>query len=124
MAHPLLIDGGTSSTVAAYGGFRIGYEAEGTLSLFVEFKSGKIYRYIVPEMIFEQMKVASSLGTYVNQFKDNYTFDIMQPDEVTNLIESAAAVRPRVKTKPKKKKAAQPTPALLQMYPHLGYFFA
>lgn len=64
------IDTPDSSTI-----LRIGYEADAQV-LTVEFKAGTTYNYYdVPEVIFEQMKIAPSKGQFLaHQVKGAYRY--------------------------------------------------
>lgn len=57
----------TSSTVEAYG--YVAATSSTLFNLFVQFKSGKIYRYEVPNNVVQEMDAAPSKGKYVNQMK-------------------------------------------------------
>lgn len=120
MAHPNLIETPSSSTVAAFGSFTL-QVGDSTKALFVEFKSGKIYRYDVPEQVALDMDSASSKGTFVNQMKTNYVGQLVDAVDVTNLIQAAFGATKTAKKV--KKKAVKLTDAFIAMYPQLRYFF-
>src|ERR1035437_7963808 len=90
MAHPLL-DHAESSTVEGYRAYRIGDEPGGQSSLFVEFKSGSIYRYIVPWDVYLDMKKTVSLGKFVNNMKSRYTGSVISATDLNNLVDSSSA---------------------------------
>lgn len=113
MAHSLL-DQAQSSTVEAYRAYKVGDEPNGLSSLFVEFKSGSIYRYIVPWGVYLDMKQAPSLGKFVNQIKVRYVGSMISDQELTNLIQPVTRKSSRKKTL---------TSALIKLYPELCYFF-
>ena len=56
----------------------IGFDDE-VESLYVQFKSGKIYEYEnVPASVYDELSEAESVGKYFNQFiKNNYTTRIV-----------------------------------------------
>ena len=60
----------TSSNVAS-----VGYDP-GTMTLEVEFKNGSVYQYFdVPEAVYQELKSAASVGTYLNQsIKNSYRY--------------------------------------------------
>lgn len=120
MAHSLL-DQATSSTVEAYRAYQIGDEADNKWSLFVEFKSGSIYRYIVPFSVCLDMKDATSLGKFVNLMKIQYHGIPVSPQTVTDLIESAAAVA--LAAKQRKARVKKLSASFFSQYPQLSYFF-
>lgn len=66
--HPV-----SSSNVAA-----VGYDAENT-AVYVQFLDGSIYAYKgVPEHEFENLKTASSVGSYLNRnYKNVYPYERM-----------------------------------------------
>lgn len=74
----------TSSTVDAFGFVKDAQNPNvAPASLFVQFKSGKIYRYTVPLSVVTELNAASSKGTYINQMKVVYTGEIVTDDVVT-----------------------------------------
>jgi hypothetical protein len=115
MANPFL-DKAESSTVEGYRAYRIN-EAVGHASLFVEFKSGCIYRYIVPWDIYLEMKKSSSLGQFVNKMKVVYKGTLISVDELTSLVDSVS--NKAANTRKKK----MPGAAFFKKYPQFGYFF-
>jgi len=123
MAQPLLTPV-TSSSVASYGHFRLGSEAQGNKTLFVEFLSGKVYRYEVPESVCENIETASSFGQFVNQMKTMYTGTESGEPDITNCIRAAeSAIQASKPSKAKKPKAPKLSKAILLAMPQLEYFF-
>lgn len=121
MAHPLLKPV-TSSSVEAYAYFTLGIEVSGSHSLFVEFKSKAIYRYIVPLALCQQMDNVSSYGKVVNEMKKMYVGELIGDYfAVTNMLNAIGVVRSPASTKAKARK--KPSRAFFQQFPELEYFF-
>jgi len=123
MAHPLLTPV-TSSSIASYGHFRLGSEAQGYKTLFVEFLSGKVYRYEVPESVCNDIDTTTSFGQFVNQMKTMYTgTEIGEPD-ISNSIRNAVGVTKTTKTtKSRKSSTPKLTRGILLAMPQFQYFF-
>ena len=118
MAHPNLTTT-TSSTVEAYG-----YAASNTPgpgNLFVQFKSGKIYRYVVPLVVLDELNAASSKGSYLNQMKKAYQGFPVPDDEVAACFASASPAKAGNK-KSSVKKVRIPMDIALR-YPMISNFF-
>lgn len=123
MAHPLLTPV-TSSSVASYGYFRLGSEAQGHKTLFVEFLSGKVYRYEVPESVCENIETTTSFGQFVNQMKTMYTGTEIGDPDLTNCIQAAtASTATSPPQKAKRQKKPMLTKSILLAMPQLEYFF-
>lgn len=90
MAHPKL-NATTSSTVEAYG--YASSSAVGPGHLFVQFKSGKIYRYTVPQVVLNELDAAPSKGKYINEMKKTYQGIPTTDDEVTALFATASPAK-------------------------------
>lgn len=87
MCHPNL-DATSSSTVEAYG-YAASSVVSGSGNLFVQFKSGKIYRYILPLTVFNDLDTSSSKGKYINEMKKTYQGIPVSDDEVSACFASA-----------------------------------
>jgi hypothetical protein len=118
MAHPLLFHTASSSSIAAYKYFKIGDEIDNHWSLFVEFKGGKFYRYLVPLEICQKMDDAQSKGQFVNQMKLTYFGNLMSADSVTELLSKVTGREPK-----KVRKKPWERIDFLAQYPTLRYFF-
>lgn len=124
MAHPNLTTT-TSSTVEAYGYVdAYGYAASkspGPGNLFVQFKSGKIYRYVVPMVVLNELDAAASKGSYINQMKKAYQGFPVSDDEVAACFASASSAVAG-KKKSSVKKVRIPMDIALR-YPMISNFF-
>lgn len=89
MAHQNL-NATSSSTVEAYG--YSSSTSPGPGNLFVQFKSGKIYRYVVPLTVLNELDAAASKGKYINQMKKTYQGVPVSDDEVAACFVTATPI--------------------------------
>ena len=82
MAHPNLTST-TSSTVDAYGSVPGDTQVSPAI-LYVQFRTKKIYSYIVLPSVCEELELAASKGKYINQMKKLYTGNLVSDDFVSN----------------------------------------
>ena len=118
MAHPLLNSFSGSSTVAAYRHIKVGDEIDSYTSLFVEFKTGKVYRYIVPHQVCINMDLAPSKGQFINQMKATHAGILLSEQSVTDMLLPLMTA-----TTEKTRKSKQNIKKLYALCPELAYFF-
>lgn len=93
----------TSSTVEAWGWVPHPGDLN-AVRMFVEFKSGKVYEYLVPQIEIDGMEAASSKGTFINELKKSYNGILVSSKDVTSAFLSAPK---KEKTKKSRKRRRQ-----------------
>lgn len=107
-----------SSTIQSYRGMKSGDEPSNDLiTLYVKFKTGKIYRYFVPEKTYEDLLITESKGKYINVMKKTFDGVLQTEEEVSKKLESLN----QKKSKPAAKRAVNKN--IFDIHPEFSYFF-